>query len=124
LKFSPSAEDALRIMFGPRTRGFLDARHAIEGAFADLKAHQVYTFAAMQQAVRMLVEDFDPTAIDIAAGPDHGLSNLLGSRKARLWDLYVARWQAKTLRHDDGLAGAFLRYFGQCFDEAKEANMH
>ncbi len=124
LKFSPSAEDALRIMFGPRTRGFLDARRAIEGAFMDLKTHQVYTFAAMQQAVRMLVEDFDPKAIDEAAGPDHGLGSLLGSRKARLWDIYAARWRAQTLRHDDGLAGAFLRYFGQCFDAAKEANMH
>lgn len=124
LKFTPSAEDALRIMFGPRTRGFLDARRAIEGAFTDLKTHQVYTFAAMQQAVRMLVEDFDPKAIDAAAGPDRGLANLLLSRKARLWDIYVARWQAQTLRHDDGLAGAFMRYFGQCFGEAKDANMH
>ena len=51
-----------------------------------------------------------------------GLANLFGSRKARLWDMYLARWQAKTLRHDDGLAGAFMRYFGQCFDQAKEAN--
>jgi type VI secretion system protein ImpI len=124
LKFTPSAEDALRIMFGPRTRGFLDARRAIEAAFTDLKTHQVYTFTAMQQAVRMLVEDFDPKAIDAAAGPDHGLVNLLLSRKARLWDIYVARWQAQTLRHDDGLAGAFMRYFGQCFGEAKDANMH
>ncbi len=124
LKFTPSAEDALRIMFGPRTRGFLDARHAIEGAFTDLKTHQVYTFAAMQQAVRMLVEDFDPKAIDAAAGPDHGLANLLLSRKARLWDIYVARWQAQTMRHDNGLAGAFMRFFGQCFSQAKEANMH
>lgn len=124
LKFSPSVEDALRIMLGPRTRGFLDAKRAIEGAFTDLKAHQVYTFSAMQQAVRMLVEDFDPKAIDAAAGQDHGLANLLQSRKAKLWDIYVARWNAQTLRHDDGLAGAFLRYFGQCFDEAKESKLH
>jgi type VI secretion system protein ImpI len=124
LKFSPSVEDALRLMLGPRTRGFLDAKRAIEGAFTDLKAHQVYTFSAMQQAVRMLVEDFDPKAIDAAAGQDHGLANLLQSRKAKLWDIYVARWNAQTLRHDDGLAGAFLRYFGQCFDEAKESKLH
>jgi type VI secretion system protein ImpI len=123
LKFSPSTEDALRIMFGPRTKGFLDARHAVESAFADLEAHQLYTFSAMQQAIRMLVEDFDPKAIDAAAGPAQGFSNLFGSRKARLWDLYVARWQAKCLRHDDGLAGAFLRYFGQCFDDAKDSKI-
>jgi type VI secretion system protein ImpI len=124
LKFTPGTDDAMRIMFGPSTRGFLDARRAIEAAFTDLKTHQVHTFAAMQKAIRMLVEDFDPASIEAAAGPDHGLANLLGSRKARLWDIYLARWQAQTRRHEDGLAGAFLRYFGQCFDEAKGAGMH
>jgi type VI secretion system protein ImpI len=124
LKFTPSADDALRIMFGPKTRGFLDARCAFEGAFTDLKAHQLYTFAAMQQAIGMLVEDFDPKAIDAAVGSDRGLADLFLSRKARLWDLYVARWQAQTLRQDDGLVGAFMRYFGQCFGDAKDANMH
>ena len=60
LKFAPTATDALKIMFGPRTSGYLDARRAFDGAFTDLKTHQIMTFAAMQQAVRMLVEDLDP----------------------------------------------------------------
>jgi type VI secretion system protein ImpI len=82
----------------------------------------VNTFSAMQQAVRMLVEDLDPQAIDAAAGPDTGLAALFGAHKARLWDLYLARWQAKTLRHEDGLVDAFMLYFAQCYDQAKESN--
>jgi type VI secretion system protein ImpI len=120
LKFAPTATDALKIMFGPRTSGYLDARRAFDGAFTDLKTHQIMTFAAMQQAVRMLVEDLDPQAIEAAAGEDKGLAALFGAHKARLWDLYVARWQAKTLRHEDGLVDAFMLYFAQCYDQGEQ----
>jgi type VI secretion system protein ImpI len=122
LKFAPTSDDALKIMFGPRTSGYLEAKRAFEGAFKDLKTHQVNTFAAMQQAVRMLVEDLDPQALEEAAGPEGRLAGLLGSRKRRLWDLYLARWQAKTLRHQDGLVDAFMLYFAECYDEAKDPN--
>ena len=52
LKFSPSTEDALRIMFGPTTASYLNAQQAIEEGFGDLKEHQVRTYAAMQQRWR------------------------------------------------------------------------
>ncbi|MGO9675247.1 MAG: type VI secretion system-associated FHA domain protein [Methylocella sp.] len=117
---APTATDALKIMFGPRTSDYLDARRAFNGAFMDLKTHQIATFATMQQAVRMLVEDLDPKAIEAAAGEDTSLAALFGAHKARLWDLYVARWQAKTLRHEDGLVDAFMFYFAQCYDQGEE----
>ncbi len=120
LKFAPTPEDALKIMFGPKTSGYLDARRTLEGAFGDLKTHQVKTFSAMQNAVKMLVEDLDPDEIDAAMGPDQGVLALLSSRKARLWDLYLARWQAKTLRHEDGLVDAFMLYFAECYDRTKD----
>jgi type VI secretion system protein ImpI len=123
LKFAPTADDALKIMLGPRTSGYLEARRAFEGAFKDLKTHQVNTFAAMQQAVRMLVEDLDPKTLEAAAGPEGRLAGVLGSRKRRLWDLYLARWQAKTLRHQDGLVDAFMLYFAECYDEAKDPDV-
>ena len=63
LKFSPTAEDAMRILFGPRTQGYLDARRAFEQSFEDLKSHQLKTYMAMQHAVRMLVDDLDPVTI-------------------------------------------------------------
>jgi len=120
LKFAPTPEDALKIMFGPKTSGYLDARRTLETAFEDLKTHQIKTFSAMQGAVKMLVEDLDPEELDASLGEEHGLAALLSSRKSKLWDLYLARWQAKTLRHEDGLADAFMFYFAECYDRAED----
>lgn len=122
LKFAPTCDDALKIMFGPRTRGYLDARRAFEGAFADLKSHQINTFSAMQRAVRMLAEDLDPKAIEEAAGPETRLAALFGSRTSKAWNMYVARWQAKALRHENGLVDAFMFYFAECYDQLKDRN--
>ena len=120
LKFSPTADDALRIMFGPRTRSYLDAQQALEQSFNDLKAHQVRTYSAMQQALKMLAADIDPQAIekDIVAG--RGIGAVIASRKAKLWDAYVMRWEAKTRGFDGGLVDAFMLYFAECYD--KEAD--
>lgn len=121
LKYSPTARDALRLMFGPPTRSYLAAAPALRQSFNDLKRHQVDTLAAMQGAVKMLVDDLEPDQIERAVEPDRGLSALIVSRKAKLWDAYVARWRAKAHRHDDGLIGAFMFYFPQCYDRSGES---
>jgi type VI secretion system protein ImpI len=41
---------------------------------------------------------------------------MVGSRKARLWDIYVARWQAHARRHDHGILDTFMDYFARCYD--------
>lgn len=115
LKFTPTAEEALRIMLGPRTPSYLDARQTLRQTFDDLKSHQIGTFAAMQQAVRMLVEELDPRSIERTAAPDRGLGAMVGSRKAKLWDAYVTLWEAKTARHDDGMVDTFMHYFSECY---------
>jgi type VI secretion system protein ImpI len=119
LKFCPTSEDALRIMFGPAKPSYLDARRALEQAFEDLKTHQIKTYSGMQQALAMLIEDLDPEAIDRDTRPDRGISALVSSRKARLWDAYVARWQAKVRRSEDGLVGVFMDYFAESYDGLK-----
>jgi type VI secretion system protein ImpI len=115
LKFSPTSEDALRIMFGPKTTSYLDARRALAETFSDLKEHQIRSYSAMQQAIAMMVAELDPQAIDAATEADRGISGVIGSRKARLWDIYVARWQAMTLGQSDGLVDLFMRYFADCY---------
>jgi type VI secretion system protein ImpI len=122
LKFSPTPNDALRLMLGPPTRSYLDAGRALRQSFQDLKQHQIDTLAAIQGAVKMLVEDLDPDAIERMAGNDRGLFAMASSRKAKLWDSYLARWKAKAHRHDDGLSGAFMLYFSHCYDQAAEGD--
>jgi type VI secretion system protein ImpI len=116
LKFAPTAEDALRIMFGRQGRSYLDAEGGFAQAFNDLKRHQVKTYTAMQRAVALLMKEADPALIESASQSDRGLASMVGSRKARLWDIYVARWEALAQRHDNGMLDAFMDYFARCYE--------
>lgn len=116
LKFSPTIEDALKLIFGRPTSGYLTAQKAFEESFKDLKVHQIKTYSAMQHALRMLVEDLDPQAVAESLDAGRGLEGLLSSRKSKLWDAYVARWEAKTAPYEDGLVDAFMLYFAECYD--------
>jgi len=120
LKFSPNSEDALRIMFGHRTSSYLDAGYALQEGFNDIKAHQIKTLSAMQAALMRLAEDFDPKSIEGSLEPDGGISGFMGSRKARLWDTYTARWQATTRRREDGMLQAFMLRFAEYYDLVSE----
>jgi type VI secretion system protein ImpI len=41
---------------------------------------------------------------------------VIGSRKARLWDVYVARWQAITRGRSGGLIDVFMQHFADHYD--------
>lgn len=117
LKFSPTVDDALQLIFGQPRSGYLNAKRAFDESFRDLKAHQIKTYSAMQHALKMLVEDLDPQAISEATAQDGGgLGGLIGSRKAKMWEAYVARWDAKTAPYENGLVDAFMIYFAECYD--------
>jgi type VI secretion system protein ImpI len=118
LRFSPTAKDALGIMFGPKTESYLEASRAIENSFGDLKKHQMMTFSAMQSAVTKLLEDIEPKKIDASVEADKGVSGLIGSRKAKLWERYVTIWQAKTGRNDLGMLGVFMLLFADAYDRS------
>ena len=120
LKFSTSTEEALVRMLGAQTKGYLDARRALAEGFGDLKTHQVATFSAMQQALRLTLGEFDPDVIENTSTADRGFAAVVGSRKARLWDVYVARWRARTQNHADGMLKTFMDYFADCYDREEK----
>ena len=41
---------------------------------------------------------------------------MLASRKARLWEAYVARWQAKVREEERGPVEAFMLHFAEYYD--------
>ena len=106
----------MRSCSGPPTRNYLDAKATVERSFADLKAHQMQTYGAMQGALEALFEDLAPEKIDASVEADRGLGGLVGSRKAKLWDIYVERWRAKTKRSDGRLSEAFMALFAESYD--------
>jgi len=120
LKFSPSGEEALRIMFGPPTRSYLDAHQALQQGFEDIKTHQVKTYSAMQRALTELMAEFDPQTIERETEVDRGFAAVVASRKAKLWDACVSRWQAKRRPDKGGLVDAFMAIFARHYDERRQ----
>lgn len=113
LKFAPSAQEALAIMFERRRSGYLDATASIQEGFEDIKSHEFATYAAMQKALARLMEDLSPDQIEEKAG-----GGAFGTRKARAWDIYVERWKAKTEHYENGILDLFLEYFRNAYDTA------
>jgi type VI secretion system protein ImpI len=116
LKFTPTIEEAMRLMFGPPTRSYLDARAAFAQGFDNLKSHQLQTYSAMQYAVRALLAEFDPAEIEKNTSADRSLVDVFGSRKARLWDAYLSRWKVLTQSKKDATLSAFMNYFAESYD--------
>jgi type VI secretion system protein ImpI len=115
LKFAPTVEEAMSIMFGPPTKSYLGASSAVAQGFDDLKAHQIKTFSAMQHALKRLLEEFAPEDIEKASTDSRGFI-ALGSSKARSWDTFTARWKAHTRSHEDGMLNTFMHYFAEYYD--------
>ncbi len=113
LKFVPGAADMIETMFTGRRPGFLGARESFEAGFADLKRHELATYAAMQKALARLMDDFAPEGLLEKAG-----GSAFTSKKSRAWDLFVERWEQKSAAGDNGMLDAFLAYFAEAYDEA------
>jgi type VI secretion system protein ImpI len=115
LKFTPKPEEALRVMLGPPTRSYLNARQAIDSSFDDLKTHQIALLAAMQKAAARIFDELSPDALKKEA--DAGKKSLLSGGKSKYWDTFAEKWAAKIGRNEHGMLGAFLDLFAAFYDE-------
>ncbi len=110
LKFMPTPDQAMSIMFGTPRPGFQRGPAAVRAGFADIKSHQYATHAALQPALAQLLEDLTPEAIE------KRLEGVRLNRKSRAWEMYVERWDAKARAHDNGLLDVFLALFAEAYD--------
>jgi type VI secretion system protein ImpI len=115
LRFTPTPEDALRIMLGPPSKSYLPAHEAVRQGFDAVKRHQMDALAAMQAAALRMIEEVDPRQGEDAAKPQ-GMRGLLGSGKDRTRAELIAKWEAKTKGLDRGMLDVFMAYFTQAYD--------
>lgn len=113
LKFLPSAEEILEVMFVRRRPGYLDAKHSFEDAFRDLKTHEIATYSAMQAALGRLLDDLSPEAIEKKLP-----ASAFSSKKARAWEAFVTTWETKEAAHENGMLDVFLAYFSEAYAKA------
>lgn len=122
LKFSPSADVALRHLLGQPTRGFMPPLPAMRDAFEDLRAHQFGVMAGMKAALEGVLARFEPAQLESRLSPPGVLGSLLpASRKARLWELFNELFQQLRGEASDDFqelfGRAFLRAYEQYIDE-------
>ncbi|MDX3969400.1 MAG: type VI secretion system-associated FHA domain protein TagH [Bradyrhizobium sp.] len=118
LKFSPTSEEAMRILFGPPTRSYLDAQRAFAQGFGDLKSHQLKTYMAMQHAVHELIAGIDPTLMARELELQRGANSWFGSNKGKLWDEFLTRWKAHLGRDNSAPIDTFMLHFSDYYDRA------
>lgn len=83
------AELALDELFLTRSGGFQAPAEAAGSAFEDVKQHVILTMAAMQRAVRLLMERLGPQTIERESEDDGALRiRGLGARKGK-WEAYT-----------------------------------
>lgn len=121
-KFFRSGDDALRRVIVEGKPGYLPLDRAVKQGFADIQAHEVATVVAMQNALRKLLAQMAPAAIENSTSP-----GLLGRKpdKSRLWERYVeahgnlASDLDRTTR--EMLAEEFARAYAEQTQAAAEA---
>ncbi len=113
MKFIPSAAEAMEVMFAHNRPGYMSASESFKASFEDLKKHEYATYSAMQRALSRLLEGLSPEAIEGKIK-----SGVMGSKKAKAWEIFVERWDAQTEPHENGMLDVFLSHFAEAYDEA------
>jgi type VI secretion system protein ImpI len=67
----------------------------------------------MQKALAKLLDGLSPQSIEAKL-----TSSAFSSKKARAWEMFVERWDAKTDPYENGMLDVFLAYFSEAYDEA------
>jgi type VI secretion system FHA domain protein len=118
LKFSAGDDDALAALLGSGRRIDMAPHEAVADALRDIRLHELASMAAMQTAVRSMLDGLDPAKLR-AGAEQGGLTLLPAQKKARAWDAYEALY-ARTLH---ALADDFDSVFGKAFARAYERSL-
>jgi len=120
LKLMSDPHEAMAFLFDPaeRIEGFLDPVQAVSDACEDLRAHELALMAGMRAAILGALRRLDPHVLERAFEKSSGGFSL-ASRKARLWELFVAHQE--KLSHD--AQEDFSKVFGREFMGAYQSQL-
>lgn len=120
LKFSATADIAMRHLFGGVEPGFMGPDAAIQEGFEDIKAHELAMMAGMRAAFEQILDRFDPRILEQQFTAKSKGSALMGIKgKGKYWDNYRQMFADLTRDSDEN----FNRLFGQAFATAYEQQM-
>lgn len=115
LKFSASADDAIRNLLAERRAQYGPTVDSIREAWRDLKQHEIAIICAMRDAFKDFADRLDPDELEQKFDDTARRGSLFsGGSKARYWELYRDLYQVMTQRPE----GQFPHLFGEEFASA------
>jgi type VI secretion system FHA domain protein len=117
LKFSLDDDDALATLLGTGRRSGMGPEEAIAEAFNDLRLHELATVSAMQEAVRVLLAQFEPDSVERKVGSS-ALQIHPAQKKARAWDAFVQLHSHVTQALSDDFDSVFGKAFARAYEQA------
>jgi type VI secretion system protein ImpI/type VI secretion system protein len=121
LKFSLDDHDAMESLLGLGRRGGMPPEEAVVDAFKDLRLHELATISAMQAAVRVLVSQLEPEAIERKTTSSAVDRLHPAQRKARAWAAFVKQHGRITRALSDDFDSVFGKAFARAYEQAMES---
>jgi type VI secretion system protein len=116
LKFSSSADEAMRALLVGRTPGFLPAKEAVAEALGDIQSHQLAVLAGMQVALATVIARFNPEKLEKRLEQGSLIEGILpAARKARYWELFKALYKEIATELEDDFQKAFGAEFARAY---------
>ena len=118
LKFSADDDDAISALLGVGRRTDMTPATAITDALRDIRLHELASMAAMQAAVRTVLDGLHPDKVRASAEQGGGINVLPGQRKARAWDVYETLHTRTVQALSDDFDSVFGKAFARAYEEA------
>lgn len=116
LKAAWDADVALEHLLAPQRDDMLDPVRAVIDGYDDLRLHDRGLAAGIHAAISGLLARFAPEHLEQSAGAPSGLDNLLpGSRKAKLWDVLVDRYEDLSVQARQDFWAVFEKEFRRAY---------
>ena len=118
IKFSANTEDALHNLLVRHNPAYLEPVEAFEGAFDDLRIHQMAMLAGLRAGYEAMLASFDPDALEQKFERYAKRGGLLGgATKQRYWELYRDIFQEMAGDADDSFRTLFGKAFGEGYEQ-------
>ncbi len=114
LKFSATAQDALKAMFSADNQAFLRPQDAIRDSFDDLSDHQVAVLAGMRAAYDNMFEHFSPSKLEKRFNTNSGL---LTNKKAKNWEAFEEYFAMLKRDHETSYNSLFGEEFAAIYEK-------
>lgn len=118
IKFSANTEDALHNLLVKHNPAYLEPVAAFEGAFEDLRIHQMAMLAGLRAGYEAMLASFDPDTLEQKFERYAKRGGLLGgAAKQRYWELYRDVFQEIVGDTDASFRTLFGKAFGEGYEE-------